>query len=91
MQRTLSPIWRSGPAPSKLQVRCYERKTREELLILILVCIYRISIEVVNGMSSTRHVERASIRTTGYDIKDVKFVDDEELVLAACDQGKTVR
>jgi hypothetical protein len=38
-------------------------------------------------MSSTRHVEHATIRTAGYEIKDMKFVDDEELVIAACDEG----
>lgn len=61
------------------------------MLRLITVRIYRISIEVVNGMSTTRLVEHASIRTAGYEIKDVKIVDDEELVIAASDKGETGR
>jgi len=84
-------MWRSGQASSKQEVRCCEGNIHGHALRLIIVRIYRISIEVVNGMSSTRHVEHAFIRTAGYEIKDVKFIDDGELVLAACGQGKTRR
>lgn len=57
----------------------------------MIVCIYRIVLQVENGMSSTGNVEIAFIRTTGWNIRDAKFVDDEELVLAVSDNGKQQR
>jgi len=54
----------------------------------MLVCIYKIVLEVQNGMSSIKSVEIAYIRTAGFNIRDAKFVDDEELVLAVTDDGK---
>lgn len=58
------------------------------MLNLILVRIYRILVETVNGMSTTKHVEHAFIRTAGWEIADLKFIDDEELVVAMTDQSK---
>lgn len=43
--------------------------------------------DVENGMSSTKSVEIAFIRTGGINIRDAKFVDDDELVLAMTDNG----
>ena len=48
----------------------------------ILVRIYKILLEIKNGMSSTKSVEGAVIKTAGWDVRDVKFVDDYELMLA---------
>ena len=53
--------------------------------------IYRITTEIENGMSSTKCVERAFIGTASWTIRDVKFIDDDELVLAAVDKGKRPR
>ena len=44
--------------------------------------IYRIVLGVKNGMSSTKSVEGAVIKTAGWVVRDVKFVDDDELMLA---------
>ena len=44
--------------------------------------IYRIVLGVKNGISSAKSVEGAVIKTAGWDVKDVKFVDDDELMLA---------
>lgn len=33
-------------------------------------------------MSSTKSVECAVIETAGWEVRDVKFIDDDELVLA---------
>lgn len=44
--------------------------------------------EIVNGMSSTKLVERALIRTAGLDVRDIEFIDDIELLIAVSDQGK---
>ena len=53
-----------------------------------LVRVYRIVLEIENGMSTTRSVEIASVRLAGFDIKDVKFIDDDEFVLATSDESK---
>ena len=37
---------------------------------------------IQNGMSSTKSVGGAVIKTAGWEVRDVKFVDDKELVLA---------
>lgn len=47
-----------------------------------LVRIYKIVLGIKNGMSSTKTVEGAVIKTAGWEVRDVKFVDDDELVLA---------
>ena len=39
-------------------------------------------------MSTTTSVEIASVRLAGFDIKDVKFIDDDEFVLATSDESK---
>lgn len=39
-------------------------------------------------MSSTDIVETASIRTAAMEVKDVKFIDDDELMLAVSDKSK---
>ena len=44
--------------------------------------IYRLVLEIRNGMSSTKSVECAVIETAGWEVRDVKFIDDDELVLA---------
>ncbi len=46
-------------------------------------------LEIENGMSTTTSVEIASIRLAGFDVKDVKFVDDHEFVLATSDESKS--
>ena len=44
-------------------------------------------LEIGNGMSSTMSVERTTIKTIGR-VRDVKFVDDEELMLAVSTRCK---
>lgn len=53
-----------------------------------LVRIYRIVLEIKNGMSSTKSVEGAVIKTASWEFRDVKFVDDDELVLAVSAECK---
>ena len=40
-------------------------------------------------MSTTTSVEFASVRLAGNEIKDVKFIDDDEFVLATFDESKS--
>ena len=44
--------------------------------------IYKILLDIKNGISSTKSVEGAVIKTAGWQVRDVKFVDDNELMLA---------
>lgn len=53
-----------------------------------LVRIYRILLGIKNGTSSTKSLECAVIKTAGWEVRDVKFVDDDELVLAVSAQCK---
>lgn len=59
------------------------------MLTRALVRVYRIVLEIENGMSTTTSVEIASVRLTGFDVKDVKFVDDDEFVLATSNESKS--
>lgn len=59
------------------------------MLTRILVRVYRIVLEIENGMSTTTSVEIASVRLAGFDVKDVKFIDDDEFVLATSDECKS--
>ena len=54
------------------------------LLIRVLVRICRVLFKIENGMSSTHGVEYALIQTPTpiESIRDVKFVDDEALMIA---------
>ena len=55
---------------------------------LSLVHIYKILLEIKNGISSTKSVEGAVIKTTGWEVRDVKFIDDNELMLAVSTKCK---
>lgn len=39
-------------------------------------------------MSSVKSVEIAFIRMTGFNVRDAKFIDDEELLLAVTHNGR---
>ena len=41
-------------------------------------------------MSSTKSVDVAVIKTASWEVKDVKFVDDDEMVLAVAEKCKPV-
>ncbi|KAL6720420.1 hypothetical protein ACLMJK_002342 [Lecanora helva] len=43
--------------------------------------------EIENGMSSTKTVDQSRIDTGNWTVKDIKFIDDKELVIAAVDQN----
>lgn len=53
-----------------------------------LVQITRIEFKIENGVSSTQNVEYANIRTHSGKVKDLKFVDDEKLMLAISGKSK---
>ena len=53
-----------------------------------LVRIYKILLEIKNGISSTKSVEGAVIKTIGWEVRDVKFIDDNELMLAVSTKCK---
>lgn len=57
-------------------------------LTRIPVRITRIEFIIENGISSTRNVEYANIRAHPGKIEDLKFVDDEKLMLAISQKGK---
>jgi len=58
------------------------------MLTTQIVCIYRIEITIENGMSSTAPIEQVSIPLSGWELKDLTFIDDEELMLAVSKTGK---
>ncbi|MCJ1390336.1 hypothetical protein MMC18_003195 [Xylographa bjoerkii] len=51
------------------------------------VMIHRVVVKVVNGISSTKAIEYASIRLPLGVIKDVKFADDETMILAYTEEA----
>ena len=53
-----------------------------------LVHIYKILLDIKNGISSTKSVESAVIKTAGWEVRDVKFVDDNEFMLAVSTKCK---
>ena len=53
-----------------------------------IVRIYRVVLKIENGISSKEYVETAWIRTAGWEVKDIKFIDDEEVVLAVSETGR---
>ncbi|MCJ1379769.1 hypothetical protein MMC17_002872 [Xylographa soralifera] len=55
--------------------------------IIPLVMIHRVVLQVVNGISSTKAIERASIRLPAGVIKDIKFADDETMILAYIEEA----
>ena len=59
------------------------------MLTRTLVRVYKVLLEIENGMSTTTSVETASIRLAGFEVKDVKFVDDDEFMLATSDECKS--
>ena len=46
------------------------------------VHIYKIVLTINHGMSTVESVEHAVLKTEGWTIQDVKFVDDCDLILA---------
>lgn len=53
-----------------------------------LVRIYRIKLKIENGMSSSQTVEYALIMSQLGNIQDLKFVDDEKLMLVMSQECK---
>lgn len=52
------------------------------------VRITRIELKIENGISSTQNVEYANIRAHPGKVQDLKFVDDEKLMLAISQESK---
>lgn len=88
-----APIYLQKRVPSCMDMRMLHENVEEKkefVLYVVLgpvshqseVRIYKIVLGIKNGMSSTKTVEGAVIKTAGWEVRDVKFVDDDELVLA---------
>ncbi|KAL9132465.1 MAG: hypothetical protein Q9175_006363 [Cornicularia normoerica] len=88
-----APVYLQKGAPSCMDMRMLREhvEEKEEFVLYVVlgpvvhqreVRIYRIVLEIKNGMSSTKIMQGAVIKTAGWEVKDVKFVDDDELVLA---------
>ena len=63
------------------------------ILRLCAVHIYRLVLNIENGVSATEPVELALIRVPQGTVDDIKFVDDEALMLSVtekcwCSRGK---
>lgn len=54
-----------------------------------LVQIYRIVFRIDNGMSTIENTECASLRLGGWDLMDIKFVDDKDMILAMSSNCKS--
>ena len=52
------------------------------------VRITRIEFKIENGISSTQNIEFANIRAHPGKVQDLKFVDDEKLMLAISQESK---
>ena len=77
-----------GPVTHQSEGTTSRKPPCEKKLKPRLVRIYRIVLGIKNGMSSTNSVEVAVIKTAGWEVKDVKFVDDDEMVLAVSTKCK---
>ncbi|KAL9064521.1 MAG: hypothetical protein Q9161_008828 [Pseudevernia consocians] len=87
-----APVYLQKGVPSCMDMRMlHEHVDGTEIVLYVVlgpvsnqseVRIYRIVLGVKNGMSSTKSVEGAVIKTAGWEVRDVKFVDDDELMLA---------
>ena len=53
-----------------------------------VVEIHRIAFHSENGMSTTQGIECASMRTHGWSVNDIKFIDDEDIMLAMSNDCK---
>ena len=53
-----------------------------------VVQIYRIAFRNEHGMSTTKGIKCASIRTDGWIVNDIKFIDDEDIILAMSNNCK---
>lgn len=49
--------------------------------------MFRIKLFVENGVSSTKSVQQDNIAVPAGAVRDVKFIDDENLALAITDQN----
>ena len=58
------------------------------LLILLTACIYRLELKIENGISSTQTVEYAYLPKDLGAVLDLKFMDDEQLMLVVSKECK---
>lgn len=57
-------------------------RSKRTALTLRVVPIYRLVLDIENGVSATEPVELATIRLPDGTVDDIKFVDDETLMLS---------
>ena len=76
-----------GPVTHQSEGRTLRKPLSEDIKAR-LVRIYRIVLGIKNGISSTKSAEVAVIKTAGWEVRDVKFVDDDEVMLAVSAKGK---
>lgn len=92
-----APVYLQKGVPSCMDMRMLHEHVEEKedfVLYVVLgpvthqseVRIYKILLGIKNGMSSTKSVECAVVKTAGWEVRDVKFVDDDELLLAVSAQ-----
>ncbi|MCJ1284818.1 hypothetical protein MMC26_004155 [Xylographa opegraphella] len=79
----IATIWDSNPAESGSRPSLPLPASR----MLPLVMIHRVCIRVVNGISSTQAIERASIHLPPGRINNVKFADDETMIVAYTEEA----
>ncbi|KAM0799702.1 anaphase-promoting complex, cyclosome, subunit 4-domain-containing protein [Usnea florida] len=88
-----APVYLQKGTPSCMDMRMVREQVegKEQFLLYVIlgpvahhseVRIYRTALEIKNGVSSTKTMKGAVIETAGWEVKDVKFIDDGELLLA---------
>lgn len=97
--RFASPTSLGSGVPEEMDLRMVieepERVDKVSLYIAVgprlqqaMVRIYKISFQIEKGMSAVKGLEYASLRTNGWDVKDIKFVDDENVMLALSNRSE---
>ena len=97
--RIASPISLGSGVPFRVDLRMviedHEKMDNVCLYVAVgprlgqeVVQVYRIVFRIQSGMSMTEDIECASLRSSGWNIKDVKFVDDKDVMLAMSNNCK---
>lgn len=56
-------------------------------MLTVLVCIFRVGLEIINGISSNRSVASCSVDLKDHKLIDLKFLGDRDLILLCSNVG----
>ena len=61
---------------------------RESKLMSSAICIYRIPMVIKNGMSTSGDPQCARMEFGDWQVKDLRFIDDDEILVALSSKGE---